>query len=293
MTFDFTTATEKNSSMNLDHLGRPPRGFGGLFCVVVLSSAVCLLHAEEPKKAKDDGVADLLTKDTMDAFGEYASRLEGLIKKSGSQRELEVHVTIVPDAYRYTMAKECKEFGAAGYEGKELWREIVKAHNKHAQLSKKLFASFTIKARGDAYFFVEQGKKFLHLKGRSSKSFSLLRTSDKLVCERWQVFVNCKGKRAIFKKTLGRIDTLKIEATTGSIKLDKKEPFTWRLKNVIRQAKSDGLNAVNAAQRQIGCTKWADLFLPEVAMKFYPGSWEIPDPPDGFDRLLKKLAKTR
>lgn len=224
----------------------------------------------------------------------YAERLKNVAYDSKESGGLRVEVTVIPDAYRYAMALGMEELEEADYAQEKLGAKLRALHKKHKSDRGK--ALFLVHLRGTGaknhYFLTSTLKKHLALHQGKPKTFRLRAVSPKPRYRAWRIFEYVPdAPRRISRKKLSSFKSLRLEFISTTLK-PHKEPFTLTVKGLLRVPHTGGVVSVNSAIHQISCFVLSRLGMSPIEVKFYPRRWRIPEAPEEFEEILKRLGKS-
>ena len=228
----------------------------------------------------------------------YAEELESVASENAEARDVRVSVNVIPDAYRYNMARGIEELARAGYQGKRLEKELRELHAEHKAKRGRVQFDVKLTGTGASTFFL-QGKTKSHvlLKHKTRKSFVVDAEKPKVKFTKWSVFeLPPDQPRRVYKKALFRFNDLRF-AVRARLKLDQRDPIeiaiakivrvTARLPNDREGTTDDAFEGVNLGQKQISATSWGRIELPNIELRLYPREWEIPEPPEEFEQVIR------
>lgn len=221
---------------------------------------------------------------------DYIEKLAKMDPKEATQGNIVLKASVVPDAYRYFMARELARLEEAGFQGAKLEEKMRAAHGANKKHMNKVLFFVTASASGaDAYLILTKKlSSHLALAQKTSKTFSILRTDPKPDMYEWKCF---DGTGQGFKKrALCVVRKIEMELTSGSVRTFEKEPIRLSLVDAGAQAKSDDPNySINLRERQISHKHWNEMFVKDLSVSFTPGTWKKPRPPKGFEELLERF----
>jgi len=249
----------------------------------------------EPK-SKEPEKQEIVWKLPPGGFGKYAERLESVAREETGGSGLSIQVQVIPDAFLYQMARDTVELARARYEGKKLEGELKKLYKENRSLKgKTLFlASLSGSGAETHYFFTSNLKSHFDIRKKSKKSFRIESAEPPPVVQIWSVFEyppnQPRGYKPRVPLVLFKTIKLTLSVTTRYLELDERDPFTLTVMGIIRQTRSDdGRSSIRTDLRQISCTEWRQLIIPPATVTFYPGRWDIPEPPPELYSLLDRL----
>jgi len=278
----------------------------------ILGSSIALEASPPPQakaKAEKDKKASTDAKKASDALSPeklqlpkpgFAGRLRKVLVAEESSRGLKARLEMVPSAYRYQMALGMEELARAGYGKIELAQKLKALHAKHKKERGKALFFVTLESSGGSANHFVQGSlsKHVGMRGKTQKSISISGEDPKVKVEKWRVFEQQADQRAAFDKSLMRFTKLTFQYTSD-FKEGDKDPLTVQLKEFVavtdpladKDNKSGARSheGVNASLRQVSTPRWTDQVIPEIRLQLFPGKWNEPDPPRGFDEILEAL----
>jgi hypothetical protein len=149
-----------------------------------------------------------------------------------------------------------------------------------------------------ACFFTKSPNKHWSLRQGTEKgtekSLSLESVSPKLTTENWSVYEYPPNAKRKYKPrvALTRFRKVDVALTSRDLAKGSKDPITLALKEVVTIRRSaDPRRSFNGELRQISCTYWKDLIIPEAQLVFYPARWKLPEAPKGLEELLERAEK--
>ncbi len=236
-------------------------------------------------------------------FGAYADRLERVARETARSGGVTFQVQVIPDTYLFQMARGTQEMARARYEGKSLESKLKLLYQDTRSLKGKILILVTISTDGTDgadtyYFFQHQLKAHLELRSKSEKSFSIEEMDPKPVVENWSVFEHPPNRPRIYRRAVPLVRLRKLDLVLSVyariLNIEGKDPFTLTLKGIIRQEKKkDPRDSINENLRQISCVEWKQLIVPPATVTFYPGQWDMPEPPSEFISLLEQIEGRR
>jgi hypothetical protein len=231
--------------------------------------------------------------------GGYAEKL----KVASAEQEsagVRASVSVVPDAYRYSMALGFEEIRKASYGAVELEKKLKELHAKSKKYKGKAFYLVSLSSDGGKnHHFVQSAlKEHVVLRGASKRTISGVREEPKPDFASWRVFEQRANQRNVLDKKLSEFTRLTFEFTSDRKEGDK-EPLTLSVNNLVRvtdrreEQKTDyrAFEGINVSLKQISSSEWKSQIVPSITLKLYPGQWNVPEPPAGFDELLNVLEE--
>ena len=195
---------------------------------------------------------------------------------------------LIPDAYRYFMAREIVRLQANGYRLKDLERKVAEAHHKYKSYRGKFLLSLAVENTSGKYLFLRRGERHLALRRKSSTSpFKVIEQVPKLRYEAWKIY---ESRRSTSRtEFLAEFDEQRILLLVSKFDLESNEPFTLTFRNVVAHEKTDEVAGFNDHSRQMSIDQFRDLLVPEVSFLVSPARVKHAQPPHGFDELLSGL----
>jgi hypothetical protein len=196
------------------------------------------------------------------------------------------------------MALGMEELRKASYGKVEIEKKLRELYAKHkAEKGKAIyFLSLSSSGGKDHHFTQAVLKDHVQLRGKSTKTFSAAKQVPEAKLATWQVFEQKRDQRNVLKKNLAELTKATMQFSAEQKEGDK-EPLTLSVKNLVRitdrreEQKKDyrAFEGINVGLKQISSSDWNSQIVPEIKFKMYPGTWEAPPAPAGFDELLKML----
>ena len=283
---------------------------------IVVAAFLCGLasgaKAEEDPKAKPSGsgAAPAKGKSSSQKSGLDLSKLalppRGYAEKLKIPQEeqesagVRASVSVVPDAFRYQMAVGFEELEKASYGVVELAKKLKALHAKNRKYKGKALYMVSLSSSGGTnhHFIQTELKSHVVLRGKSKKTIGSVESEYKPQFVSWRVFEQKADQRNMLKKKLSTFSKLAFEFTSDWKESDK-EPLTLSLSDLVRvtdrreEQKTDyrAFEGINASLQQISSSDWNSQIVPPITFKLYPGKWDVPRAPPGFDELLEMLEK--
>ena len=251
------------------------------------------------KKGADSSKGDIDLDKLKLPRGGYA---EKLMVKSAEQESAGVRasVSVVPDAFRYSMALGFEEIKKASYGAVELEKKLKELHAKSKKYKGKALYLVSLSSDGGKnHHFVQSSlKDHVLLRGASKRTISSVREEPKPDFTSWRVFEQKANQRNMLEKKLSEFTKVTFEFTSDRKEGDK-EPLTLSVNNLVRvtdrreEQKTDyrAFEGINASLKQISSSDWKSQIVPAITLKLYPGQWNVPEPPAGFEEILKLLEE--
>ena len=178
----------------------------------------------------------------------------------------------------------------AEFTGAELRKRVRRLHTKYESYKGRFLLSVTLENRDGNTIFFRRGGKHFELRDRRLKTFRVLEATPKLGYERWTIFEHPPDSRRIIRNEwLASFQKQKLLFLVSSIKLTDRDPFTLTLRNVVAQGVGGTMDGINVGQRQLSCAYFRDIVVPAMTFSVYPARVKVPQPPDGFEELLREL----
>jgi len=227
------------------------------------------------------------TEPSADVEG-YVEDLEDAFREKEGNDSLDATFRVIPDAYRYFMAREIARLQADGYRLKDLERKVAEAHDKYKSYRGRFLLSLEVENTSGKYLFLRRGEKHLELRRKSStRPFKVIEQVPKLRYETWKIYETRRsGSR---KEYLAEFNEQKILLLVSRFDLESEAPFTLTLRNVVAHEKTDEVAGFNDHARQISSAQFRDLLVPAVSFLVSPARVKHPQPPTGFNELLRGL----
>ncbi len=227
------------------------------------------------------------TEPSADVEG-YLEDLEDAFREKEGNDSLDATFRVIPDAYRYFMAKEIARLQADGYRLKDLERKVAEAHDKYKSYRGRFLLSLEVENTSGKYLFLRRGEKHLELRRKSSsRSFKVIEQVPKLRYEAWKIYETRRsGSRKVY---LAEFDEQKILLLVSRFDLESQEPFTLTLRNVVAHKKTDEVAGFNDHSRQMSSDQFRDFLVPAVSFLVSPARVKHPQPPSDFNELLSGL----
>jgi len=230
----------------------------------------------------------------------YASKLKVSAASEQESGGIRASLSVAPDAFRYFMAIGFEELRKASYGKVELEKKLRELYAKHSKDKGKAiyFLSLSSKGGNDHHFTQTALKDHLLLRGKLKKTLGGFEEDQKPSFAAWQVFEQKSDQRNVLKKNLSEFKSLTFQFTSDQ-KAGDKEPLTLSVRGLVRvtdrreEQKTDyrAFEGINVGLKQISSSDWKSQTVPEIQFKLYPGQWQNPESPEGFDELLKTLEK--
>jgi hypothetical protein len=227
----------------------------------------------------------------------YARKLE-VASDPQESAGVRASVVVVPDAFRYRMALGFEEIRKASYGAVELEKKLKELHARNRKNKGKALYILSLSSDGGKnHHFVQSAlKEHVLLRGKTKRTIVPAREEPKPEFAGWRVFEQKANQRNMLEKKLSGFTKLTFEFTADRKEGDR-EPLTLSVQNLVRvtdrrdEQKTDyrAFEGINASLKQISSSDWKSQTVPAITFKLYPGRWNVPDPPAGFEELLRML----
>ncbi len=273
-------------------VAEPGKGIA-LGIVLVLSAGGIILAASQ------DAIKEVPLSSIRMHESSYVSDLEKVGTKKTAWGDARIEVTFIPDAYRYYMAKGLAELEKDGFAGLVLEKEMRAVHRKYEKLQGKTFFKVSLLTSGEKTYLLltRSVTSYLKLTRRKKGVARKLRFSVKKIRPRpaptlWKVFTyphGGGGGRKVVR--LFVTSKLQFEITSNAIRSSDREPFELSFQGMaVQSRRNTPKNSINPTEQQVAVKTWRDIVLPPVTLKFSPARWKIPEPPRGFNELLRRIG---
>jgi hypothetical protein len=208
------------------------------------------------------------------------------VRESKESAGVSVRVDLVPDAFRYQMARGFEELGA-GYAEKELGARLQGLFSKQKEFKDKVLFLVDISTSGgkEYHFLQNQVKDHLAVSAGTKKSFHGLWGGTDPRFVPWQVFEQRPDQKPrIYQKPLSQLKTMKFQVAFPVPKDGGKTPIVVSIRKLVRvtdnrdRQKTDFriFESINVEKRQLSSSGWDDQIVSELTFTFYPAAGASP-----------------
>jgi len=227
--------------------------------------------------------------DKKPTIAEYIWALEAFGKQRRDSTGMKVEISLVPDLYRYEMAKAIDRGQKNGWSGEKLAKYLRKEEKRARKLSDRMKIRVKLERASskDHLFLSKKLKSHVKIGGGGR----LRSTSDgvpKPRFERWQIIQGASMKKFTlfyFKKFSFEVEVSR-KKDGGVIEfslVDLKHYFE------IEQKSRYVAKGINAGARQIGLGSIQDMYLLPVNFQFSPATWKLPEEPEELQRWISPV----
>lgn len=255
-----------------------------IFAFLAASLALALPTVQGPERAVADEGELALPKPG------YAKALHDFKEIEHENEELDIQLRVLPDLYRYDMAVGIEALQKTGAKGDKLRDKLEDLHKQHKKKKDRIGVIFTIRNFSSSRHLFLQAPldKHVDVKEKSGKVKSIRDAEPDPKFARWTVFAGAGQKKC----KLCYFDELTFMVEI-QVK-DKTEPLTVQFEKLLRYQETEkrspyAKGGINKDSRQVTVGSFENLQFPTIEKTLYPGTWELPEEPAEFAKILSSL----